>query len=199
MKPAPRADNRNQALLDAAAKLFAEQGFRETTIRDIASAVGMLPGSIYYHYASKDALLLAVYEAGVEEFIAELERSVADIADPWDRLRVAMATHVSVSTRSHYSKVIARVQPTPRPKHADAMILLRDRYEQWFRCLIDDLPLAPWVDSSLLRLMILGVVNQPQYWFDPTGRRTPEEIGVGFARFLIESIARPQSGPDAED
>ena len=71
---AKRSNNRNEALLDAAAELFSTQGFRETTMRDIAKAAGMLPGSIYYHHGSKDDLLLAVYAAGVDRIVDELDQ-----------------------------------------------------------------------------------------------------------------------------
>ena len=47
---APRQDNRRAQLLDAAARLFRERGFHATSMRDIAKAVGMLSGSIYYHF-----------------------------------------------------------------------------------------------------------------------------------------------------
>ncbi len=61
----PRSDNRQPELLDAAAALFAQRGYAATSMRDIALAVKMLPGSMYYHFASKEELLVAVYEAGV--------------------------------------------------------------------------------------------------------------------------------------
>ena len=54
-----RSNNRNETILDVAAEQFSKNGFHEH-IRDIAKAVGMLPSSIYYHYSSKDDLLLAV-------------------------------------------------------------------------------------------------------------------------------------------
>ena len=191
---AQRSNNRNDALLDAAAELFATKGFRETTMRDIAKAAGMLPGSIYYHHGSKDDLLLAVYEAGVDRIIEEFNEAVAGIADPWARLGVAISTHVGAITReTPYMRVINRVLPEHVPKHAASLSRLRQRYEECFRELIDKLPLAPQVDRSLLRLMVLGAVNHTQFWFDPNGKLTPEEIGKAFARFLIEPIAAPMN------
>ena len=61
----PRSDNRVSTLLDAAARLFAEKGYVATSMRDIAQDCGMLPGSLYYHFAAKEDLLVAVYERGV--------------------------------------------------------------------------------------------------------------------------------------
>ena len=53
---AGRSHNRLQAVLDAGAKLFATKGYKATTMRDIASEAGMLPGSLYYHFESKQDL-----------------------------------------------------------------------------------------------------------------------------------------------
>ena len=72
---APRQDNRRQAILDAAAKLFARRGYHATSMRDMASATGMLPGSVYYHFDSKEALLLAVYAEGVQRIAAPVPYS----------------------------------------------------------------------------------------------------------------------------
>ena len=192
---ARRSNNRIDALLDSAAELFSTQGFRETTMRDIAKAAGMLPGSIYYHYGSKDDLLLAVYEAGVERIIEEFCKAVLPVEEPWERLGVAISAHISAITRqTPYMRVISRVLPEHVAKHAVPLSRLRQLYEDCFRDLIDGLPLAPSVDRSLLRLMVLGAVNHAQFWFEPNGKRTPSEVGEAFARFLFEPIAaRPKS------
>ena len=190
---AKRSNNRNDALLDAAAELFSTQGFRETTMRDIANAVGMLPGSIYYHYGSKDDLLLAIYETGVERIVEEFSKAVFPVDKPWERLGVAISAHVGAITRqTPYMRVINRVLPEHVSKHAAALSCLRRRYEDCFRDLIDGLPLAPHVDRSLLRLMVLGAVNHTQFWFEPDGKRTPSEVGDAFARLLIEPIVAPR-------
>jgi len=196
---ARRSNNRNEALLDSAAELFSTQGFRETTMRDIAQAAGMLPGSIYYHYGSKDDLLLAVYETGVDRVVEEFDKAVSPIEEPWERLGEAIATHIGAITRkTAYMRVINRVLPEHVPKHAEALAQLRGRYEECWRELIDHLPLDQSVDPSLLRLMLLGAVNQTQFWFVADGARTPGEIGGAFARFLIEPIASKADGTTSE-
>src|SRR5574337_1632583 len=79
----PRSDNRLQDLLDAAARLFALHGYAATSMRDIAIETKMLAGSVYYHFPSKDELLLAVYEAGVQALDAAVTAAVAGETDPW--------------------------------------------------------------------------------------------------------------------
>lgn len=190
-----RSNNRNADLLNAAAELFATQGFRGTTMRDIAKASRMLPGSIYYHYGSKNDLLVAVYEAGVDLIVGTYEDAVQGISDPVRRLQVAFCNHVeAITQRSHYMQVINRVLPEDVPEHEIELRELRARYEGCFRDLIGDLPLAKGVDRTILRLMVLGMLNQTQFWFDPDGKMSPDEVGEAFAKILIEPIIAKEGG-----
>ncbi|MCF8467988.1 MAG: TetR/AcrR family transcriptional regulator, partial [Sneathiella sp.] len=59
-----RSDNRRQELMAAAAHLFNQRGYDATSMRDIAREAGMLAGSMYYHFSSKDDLIVATYEEG---------------------------------------------------------------------------------------------------------------------------------------
>ena len=137
--------------------------------------------------------LLAIYETGVERIIEEFSKAVFPVDKPWERLGVAISAHVGAITRqTPYMRVINRVLPEHVSKHAAALSCLRRRYEDCFRDLIDGLPLAPHVDRSLLRLMVLGAVNHTQFWFEPDGKRTPSEVGDAFARLLVEPIAAPR-------
>ncbi len=187
-----RSNSRNEALLHASAELFATQGFKATSMRDIARSVGMLPGSIYYHFASKDDLLLAIYGAGVEQITAIFEAAVEPLDDPWERLEAGMAALVrAVTEASAYTRVIFKVMPDDVSKYRSELISFRDQFESRFVALMDDLPLEPWVDKHLLRLMVLGAGNHAQLWFSSDGQLSATEIGSQFCRFLKESIRRP--------
>ncbi len=186
---AQRSNSRNDALLDAAAALFAAQGFKSTSMRDIARSVDMLPGSIYYHFSSKDDLLLAIYESGVEQITEAFAASINQLEDPWQRLDAGIAALVkAVTEESSYTRVIFKVQPDDVPGHRDQLVALRDRFEEKFKGLIDDLPLQPWVDKHLLRLMILGAGNHANLWFSSDGKVSAEDVGRQFSRYLKDSI-----------
>ena len=67
-----------EPLVAVSARLFAKDGFEATSMRDIAGKAGMLAGSMYYHFPSKNDLIAAVYQAGVAEIGAAVdERSRA--------------------------------------------------------------------------------------------------------------------------
>jgi len=188
--PVRRANNRNDRLLDEAARLFAAQGYRETTMRDIAAAAGMLPGSIYYHHPSKTELLVAVYEKGVEGLCQRFDAAVAGVADPWERLGKALDVHLeTVLDQSDYARVMVRVLPEHLPGSAQELARLRDGYEDRIAELIDALPLNGGIDPKMLRFLILGAANWAQTWYRP-GMASPAEV----ARQFLLIVQRPMEG-----
>jgi AcrR family transcriptional regulator len=189
---APRQDNRRRQLLEAAARRFAHQGFRATTIRDIAGDAGMLPGSLYYHFASKNDLLLAVYEEGVRRIAANVDRAAAGAADPWARLEAACTAHLeTVLDRSDYARVIVRVLPQDAGEVSGRLIALRDEYEGRFVRLVDDLALPAASDRRNLRLLLLGALNWSQIWYRPDGD-TPAAIARQFTGYFRRALERPE-------
>lgn len=184
-----RSHNRIQPLLDAAAKLFATKGYRETTIRDIGTEVGMQAGSVYYHFKSKEELLLAVYAMAVDGIETRLLDALEGVEDPWRRLEVAVITHLeTILDRDDYSSVMIGVTPDKAEDILADLVALRDRYESHFKQIIDALPLAKRIDRRLLRLMLLGALNSTKQWHGEGGI-SPAVIGRSFVKFLKEPIA----------
>lgn len=194
----PRAHNRHAELLAAAARIFRANGYGLTSMRDIAAASAMTAGSIYYHYPSKGDLLLAVYGEGVRRVGEAFDAAVARPGTPWQRLERAAAAHLSVllGTRredADFAGVFVQVQPHDLPpEHFDALIALRNGYEQRFRRLLAALPLARGTDRSLLRLQLIGALNHVPLWYRPDGRRTPAAIARTLTRQLQRGVGAEQ-------
>ena len=181
---ATRADNRLPLVLDAAARLFRERGYAVTSMRDIAAAAGMLAGSLYYHFASKDDLLVAVYAEGVKRITSAVEEALAADGDPWERLERACAAHLTaLLADSDYGQVVIRVRPDDVPEVAPRLVSLRDGYERLFARAVDALPLERKADRRVLRLMLLGALNWSQTWYRP-GRDSPAALARRFVALL---------------
>lgn len=186
----PRSHNRRRQLLDAAAHLFTSSGYAGTSIRDIATMVGMLPGSIYYHFKSKEELLLAVHEEGVSNIFQSVRTALEQSDDdPWSRLEAACRAHLNaLCSSSHYAMIV-----TPeflRGFEGDLraqIIAQRDRYEDMFRKLIDDLPLADDVNPNYLRLGLLGSLNWVTTWYRP-GTDTLDNIAVALVNMFRRGL-----------
>jgi AcrR family transcriptional regulator len=169
---AKRLANRWPALLNAAAAKFAEQGYHATTIRELAAATEMTPGAIYFHVSNKQALLLAVYEEGVQRIIDHVEKAAAGHGMAWDRLTAAVEAHLeAILDASAYARVVIRILPDDVPEIAADLTRLRDRYEERFRALFAEVKLPEGMAPGLTRLFLLGALNWTPVWHRPD--RTP--------------------------
>ena len=167
---ARRYGNRSQQILRAAVHLFSSRGFDATSIRDIASAAGVQPASVYYHFPSKDALLIAVVDEAAH-MLAEHVSAAPASDDPWQRLQSACEAHLEVLLHGEGNvRVLATEIPTRRGGDLHrALVRTRDAYEDIFRRLVDDLPVADDVDRRYLRLTLLGAINWTLIWYQPGG------------------------------
>lgn len=187
-KAGKRRNNRGQELQDAAATLFATQGYEKTTIREIAKAVNMLPGSAYYHFDSKQELLLAIYREGVARVCQKVDEAIAAETDPWQRLAAGLGAHLSaILDVQNYPRVLISVVPSQVPEIAEELTTQRDMYEVRFTRLLEDIDLPGGVDRRLLRLFLMGAVNWAEVWYDPD-KSSPEAIAEAFIQFLIRPL-----------
>ena len=185
-----RKDDRRARILDAAAVRFAKAGYSATSVRDIAAAAGILPGSLYYHFSSKEDLLAAVHASGIRRIKEKVLAAVETADDPWARLEAACAAHVEALHRAgDYGSVIATEFPRRHsPKLRARMIAERDDYEDVFRRLIDALPLPPGKSRKYLRLSLIGAMAWSIAWYAP-GEDSAREI----ARQIV-NLFRPTEG-----
>lgn len=181
-QPAP--ENRHGVLLKAAAALFSRKGYEGTSMRDIAAVSGMLAGSIYWHFSSKEEIFLQVQREGIRQLTAALGSAIDGISDPWDRLQAACGTHARVLLdESDFAAVLLHVTPSRNLDVWQQLTALRDGYENIFRQLVDDLPLPVGTNRKYLRLAILGALNWSHMWYRP-GCTDPEEIAAQMIRLF---------------
>ena len=177
-------------LLAISARRFAKGGFEATSMRDIAGEAGMLAGSMYYHFPSKNELIAAVYEAGVAEIGAAVDAAVARPRVPWPRLEAACIAHLDslLADKAHAAVMTAdlsRLDPRLRRR----LVVMRDGYERRFVELVAALPLPSGTDRSLWRLQLLGALNWTPTWYRPGGKR-PATIARAMVAALRHAVAQ---------
>lgn len=87
------ADKR-EAILRAAIKVFAQKGYFNSKVADIAKEAGIADGTVYLYFKSKDEILHSIFDRAMEEFIAEGKSEIAAIAQPDGRLRRIAQLHL---------------------------------------------------------------------------------------------------------
>jgi len=175
---AGRAAARRRQVLTVASELFAAKGFEATSIRDIATAAGMMSGSLYYHFASKEDLYIAVQDASISKIFNAVEQAIPGIADPWERLEAAAIAHVeAMLDRSGFRVLVTPLFPPGLDKTVrDALVAQRDRFERMIDTVIAELPLPESLDRRIFRQHYLGALNWIPVWCDPDGSVAPAEI-----------------------
>ena len=180
-----RPDTRRAQIIGQASQLFAARGYERTSMRDIAGAVGMLPGSVYYHFASKGALRAAVYADAIDDAIAAVQKATSRHTDAWDPLEAASIAHLT--TLLDGGSIAAVIADSPA-HGAPELVGHRHRYEAVFRDLVDDIAMPPGVSASHFRLALLGALNWALTWFKPGGC-SPEAVARGlFAVFRANAF-----------
>ena len=175
---------RKREILEVAAQLFAERGYRGTSIRDIGKKSGVLGGSLYHHIKSKDVLFVELHNAALDMAADRIDAAIAGASDPWDRLERACVTLVEtqLDVNSLTFPMMNDFREVPEEVRQQ-LIARRDAFEDVFRRLVEDLPLPADVDRSVYRNLLLSQLNSVPHWFR-AGRLTPTDIGRQTARIF---------------
>jgi TetR/AcrR family transcriptional regulator, cholesterol catabolism regulator len=182
-----------EAIMDAAMHLFGKQGYTGTSMRDIAGAVGVLPGSLYAHIASKEALLVDIVEDGINRFLAAVQPHAGSDANPIDKMRAMIIAHVAVvADNPERSLVVFHQWRFLGEGNIQAAIGKRREYEQAFIGVIEEGMRACIFRADLnLRiavLTILGALNWSPEWLSPGGKLSPEAVGGLIADTLLTGV-----------
>jgi TetR/AcrR family transcriptional regulator, cholesterol catabolism regulator len=182
-----------EAIRDAAMHLFGKQGYTGTSMRDIANAVGVLPGSLYAHIESKEALLVDIVADGITRFISAVEPFAAATGSPIDRLREMIIAHVEVvADNPERSLVVFHQWRFLGRDNVPAAIERRRAYEKTFAGVVEEGVATGLFKSGVnLRiavLTILGALNWTPEWFSPDGRLSAKDVGELMAGTLLEGI-----------
>lgn len=186
----PTEGGSRRLILDHAARLLRSGGYHETTLREIAEAVGIRKASLYYHFGSKEEIVEAVVNDGVrfvhESVIAALAE--AEGAPPRRRLEAAIHGHLS-ALHGHGDYTSASIKvfnfgAAPAPESVRAM---RRAYEDVWRRLIAELQQAGALPAGrspdALRLFLLGALNGSTDWYRPE-RFDIDALACEFAALL---------------
>lgn len=188
-------------ILDTAARLLRSGGYHQTTLREIAEAVGIRKASLYYHFASKEEIVEAVVNDGVrfvhEAVVAAL--AATQTAPPRQRLEAAIGAHLTaLHGNSDYTSASIKVFTFGGSPAPDSVLSVRRAYEDVWRGLIAELQasgaLPPERAPDVLRYLLLGAMNGSIDWYRPQ-RFDPQGLAEEFAALIMrEEADQPRGG-----
>ena len=188
-----KGDRTRRRLLDAAAAEVARHGRAGASLTAIAAAAGLKPGSIYFHFGSRDQLIDAMLTEGVRESLARLDRAMTEAAHqarpggPRARLRAAIRAHLYAlhDLRDYAAVVLAPALALEGPPGAEFRALRRAYLRQW-SALVEDAQragvLAGQAPARTVRDLLLGALNSAGL----AGRPPAETAAAAELLFMLQ-------------
>lgn len=189
---------RADAIIDAAAHVFAERGYHGASTQAIADVLGMRQASLYYYFASKEAALELVCEKGVDGFVESAERIASSQDAPLARLTRLIASHLAANeTKRDYVKVFInerRYLPDASRRRIGRKGRRIERcFEDVIRAGIADGTIRAGADARLAMVAVLGMCNSVINWRAADQSVDAGRIAASLARLVVEGLAVPPS------
>jgi AcrR family transcriptional regulator len=180
-------------ILKSASKAFRRRGYHGATCENIAAALHMKKGNLYYYFTNKEEILFACHQYSLDRLLALLEQTQQSGMRPPEKLRTLIVACVhTILDELHGTALILELEALSAP-HLKTVIARRDRFDRGIRQILEegiaDGSFAPH-DVKLRSFALLGAVNWIPRWFNPAGPATSTEIADSFADFLIAGLLR---------
>ncbi|MFJ2340464.1 TetR/AcrR family transcriptional regulator [Pseudomonas protegens] len=167
-------------LLQTAAHLFRNKGYERTTVRDLASAVGIQSGSIFHHFKSKDDILRAVMQETIHYNTALMRAELAEAGSVRERVLALIRCELqSIMGGSGEAMAVLVYEWRSLSQEGQAAVLaLRDIYEQIWLQVLGEAKEAGFIkgDVFITRRFLTGALSWTTTWFRAEGSMTLEQL-----------------------
>ena len=172
-------DQRREAIVDRAARLFASSGFRGASVSDLAKACETSKSLLYHYYPSKEDVLYAVMSSHIDQLLGDVEEVMARDAPPAVLLHALihsfMAHYVGAADRQKV--LLNELDSLPADKRAEIVAKQRTVIDAVQGLLVRlDPRLSDPAQARVQTMLLFGMINWTHTWFDPEGPVTADVI-----------------------
>jgi len=188
-------DQRFDALLAHAARVFADRGYDRTTMRDLAAASGMSLSGMYYYVRGKEDLLYHVQERCFTRVLEGSETALATASDPHERLAAFIRHHVGFfAAHMPEMKVLSHEAAALSGERLNRITQIKRRYVDRLENLLKDVT-SDWPASerSAATYALFGMMNWIYNWYDPAGPLDAERLAELLTRIFLGGVAEVRS------
>lgn len=193
MQP-PVRSNKEAAIIAEATALFRNKGFSATSMEDISDAVGLLKGSLYHYFKSKEEILYRIVKPPWEKSVAALEKVATSDLAPLEKLREAVRLNVS-TIDGYLPEIAVSLQEGFKAASNDKrqeILQLQIQYERLMDKIIAEGrasgQLRADLDSRIMCYAILGMCNWMHKWYRRGGRLAAREIADEYVSLLMYGV-----------
>jgi AcrR family transcriptional regulator len=180
-------------ILKAAAAAFRRLGYHGATVEEIATALEMKKGNLYYYFRNKEEILFACHQYSLDRLLGILDDIERSGLPAEQKLRRLIGSFVHTILDELHGTALFLDLEALSPAHLRTVIARRDRFDKGMREVLKEgirSGTFVYADAKLLSFAILGAVNWIPRWFNPDGPATSEEIADKFADYLIAGLRR---------
>jgi len=186
-------ESRKDQILRTATRIFCEKTYHGTTLQDIADAVGMLKGSLYYYITSKEKLLTDIILDAAHTLNKDLERVERANLPPTARLKQIIQEHIKFNTMYRESGTLFLTDRNAISSlEMNELMEIFDRRDKLIvRTLNEAVEMGIYrpVDIRVTALAIAGLCNSTLFWYQPSGRLNYNDVADIFFDLLNQGLA----------
>ena len=176
--------------------MFAERGLRATTVRDIADSAGILSGSLYHHFKSKEQMVEEVLRDFLDWLFARYQEIADTEPNPLERLKgLFMASFEAIEHR--HAQVVIYQDEAKRlsglPQFDFVEVRNKEQRQMWLDLLnqgVDEGYFRPDIDVDLVYRFIRDTTWVSVRWYQPGGPLTAEEVGRQYLSIVLGGITK---------
>ncbi|MGQ9676210.1 MAG: TetR/AcrR family transcriptional regulator [Chloroflexota bacterium] len=188
-----RSAERKDQLMEVATRLFREKGYHNTSMQDLADALGVQKSSLYYHVDSKEELLLRILELSSQLQQARIDEIYAANLSPIEKLRCVLTDHTLLVTEYQdlFSVYINEFQSLPSEQTGE-LKMARDHYQRVITKIVEDGINAGCFRSTNAKVACLGLLGMLTWihrWYSPEGELSPQEIAAIMVDLALYGLA----------
>jgi AcrR family transcriptional regulator len=194
--PVSQSVDRRDVILERAADLFAKQGVAATTVREIAEAVGILSGSLYHHFASKDEIVDAIVSSFMDDLVSRYDAVMTADTDP--EARLVGLVRASIATSADHPHATEIYQNDARYlQAADGPTIVRQSARAvrsaWIQVLEEGAQTGVFRDDVPVKViypLLRDGLWLTARWFVPTKTYGYDRLAEDYVKVFVGGIAR---------
>ena len=187
------SSDRRIEILKSAAAAFRRRGYHGASVDEIASALEMTKGNLYYYFKNKEEILFACHEYSLDKLLALMAEVQAEESSPETKLRRLVLALIHLILDDLHGTALTLDPDALSQPLFKKVIPKRDQFDQGIRAIIqqgiDQGAFKPG-DPKMIEFAMMGAVNWIAKWFDPAGQMTSNEIGDAFADYLVGGLKK---------
>jgi AcrR family transcriptional regulator len=191
MKGRPGSERKRIEILRAAAGVFRRRGYHGASVDQIASALDMAPGNLYYYFRNKEEILYVCHDYSLGLILKELKEVEQSQLPPDRQIHRLIVAFVHLFIDVLHGTAWTLEVEALSPPLLKKVIAKRDRIDKGFRKILSEgmrTGLFARRDPKLAAFVIFGAINWIPRWYDPAGGATSHEIAQAFADYLVAGL-----------